>query len=157
MSLKIVRGLQLFWGYFIAVGALVGFGMMIYDPSGVTFRMDPLLPQLREAFPFLSFMFGNFICPAFALLVVNGVTNAVSIYLIHKNNEYDALSALLCGLVLMAWIFVEFYIWGFSGLSVAYGIFAAFQITNASIFLKLKKSSADCGRITSEHFFTAKR
>ena len=157
MSLKIVRSIQLFWGYFIAFGALVGFGMMIYDPSGVTFQMDPLLPQLREAFPFLSFMFGDFICSAFALLVVNGVTNAVSIYLIHKNNEYDALSALLCGLVLMAWIFVEFYIWGFSGLSVAYGIFAACQIANAAIFLKLKKSSADCGRNVSEWFFTAKQ
>ncbi|MDD7710709.1 MAG: hypothetical protein PUJ46_03995 [Alistipes sp.] len=54
MKTKIVRGIQLFWAYFIALGAVVGFGMMIYDPSGVTFQMDPLLPQLREAFPFLS-------------------------------------------------------------------------------------------------------
>ena len=61
MKLKIVRGIQLFWGYFIALGAVMGFGMMIYDPSGVTFQMDPLLPMLREAFPFLSFMFGNFV------------------------------------------------------------------------------------------------
>ena len=53
MKLKIVRGIQLFWGYFIAFGAVMGFGMMIYDPSGVTFQMDPLLPMLREAFPFL--------------------------------------------------------------------------------------------------------
>ena len=53
MKTKIVRGIQLFWAYFIALGAVVGFGMMIYDPSGVTFQMDPLLPQLREAFPFL--------------------------------------------------------------------------------------------------------
>lgn len=52
MKTKIVRGIQLFWAYFIALGAVVGFGMMIYDPSGVTFQMDPLLPQLREAFPF---------------------------------------------------------------------------------------------------------
>lgn len=147
MSLRIFRSIQLFWGYFIAFGALVGFGMMVYDPSGVTFRMDPLLPQLREAFPFLSFMFGDFICSAFALLLVNGVTNIISIYLIHKNNEYDALSALLCGLILLAWIIVEFYIWGFSGLSVAYGIFAAFQIANAAIFLKIKKSSAVCGGV----------
>ncbi len=87
MKTKIVRGIQLFWAYFIALGAVVGFGMMIYDPSGVTFQMDPLLPQLREAFPFLSFMFGNFIWSAFALLSVNGITNMVSIYLIHKKQK----------------------------------------------------------------------
>lgn len=144
MLLRIFRGIQLFWGYFIALGALVGFGMMVYDPSGVTFQMDPLLPMLRDAFPFLSFMFDDFIWSAFALLVVNGVTNIISIYLIHKNNEYDALSGLVCGLILAAWIVVEFYIWGFSGLSVAYGIFALCQTLNAVIFLKLKKSSALC-------------
>ena len=89
MKLKIVRGIQLFWGYFIALGAVMGFGMMIYDPSGVTFQMDPLLPMLREAFPFLSFMFGNFVSSAFALLIVNGITNMISIYLIHSKSKYD--------------------------------------------------------------------
>lgn len=139
MKLKFVRGVQLFWAYFIALGAVVGFGMMIYDPSGVTFQMDPLLPMLRETFPCLSFMFGNFICSAFALLIVNGITNMVSIYLIHKNSEYDALSGLLCGCILMLWIIVEFFIWGFSGLSVAYGVFALCQIANAAIFMKIKR------------------
>lgn len=141
MKTKIVRGIQLFWAYFIAFGAVVGFGMMVYDPSGVTFQMDPLLPQLREAFPFLSFMFRNFICSAFALMAVNGIPNMISIYLIHRHNEYDALSGLICGGILAVWIITEFYIWGFSGLSVAYGIFAAGQIINAVIFLKLKRNS----------------
>lgn len=113
----------------------MGFGMMIYDPSGVTFQMDPLLPMLREAFPFLSFMFGNFVSSAFALLIVNGITNMISIYLIHSKSKYDALSGLICGGILMLWIIVEFYIWGFSGLSVAYGIFAVCQIANAVIFI----------------------
>ena len=140
MKTKIVRGIQLFWAYFIAFGAVVGFGMMVYDPSGVTFQMDPLLPQLREAFPLLSFMFGNFICSAFALMAVNGIPNMISIYLIHRHNEYDALSGLICGGILAVWIITEFYIWGFSGLSVAYGIFAACQITNSAIFMKLKSS-----------------
>ena len=138
MELKIVRCIQLFWAYFIAIGAVIGFGMMIYDPSGVAFQMDPLLPMLKEAFPFFSSMFGNFICPAFALLIVNGITNIVSIYLIHNKSKYDALSGLMCGGILMLWIIVEFYIWGFSGLSVAYGIFAVCQIANAVIFMKMK-------------------
>ena len=138
MELKVIRGIQLFWAYFIAIGAVIGFGMMIYDPSGVTFQMDPLLPMLREAFPFLSFMFGNFISSAFALLIVNGITNMVSIYLIHKNSEYDALSGLICGGILMLWIIVEFHIWGFSGLSVAYGIFALCQTVNAILFIKIR-------------------
>ena len=143
MKFKIVRGIQLFWAYFIALGAVVGFGMMIYDPSGVTFQMDPLLPMLKEAFPFLSFMFGDFICSAFALLIVNGVTNMISIYLIHIKSKYDALSGLICGCILMLWIIVEFYIWGFSGLSVSYGIFAACQIVNAILFMKIRRTQAN--------------
>ncbi len=87
MKTKIVRGIQLFWAYFIALGAVVGFGMMIYDPSGVTFQMDQLLPKLREAFPFLTSMFRDFTWSAFALLTVNGITNMISIYLIHKKQN----------------------------------------------------------------------
>ncbi len=143
MKFKIVRGIQLFWAYFIALGAVVGFGMMIYDPSGVTFQMDPLLPMLKETFPYLSFMFGDFISSAFALLIVNGVTNMISIYLIHNKSKYDALSGLICGCILMLWIIVEFYIWGFSGLSVAYGIFAACQIVNAILFMKIRRTQAN--------------
>jgi len=139
MKTKIVRGIQLFWAYFIALGAVVGFVMMIYDPSGVTFQMDQLLPQLREAFPFLTSLFRNLTWSAFALLTVNGITNMISIYLIHNRSEYDALSGMVCGIILAMWIIVEFYIWGFSGLSVAYGIFAACQILNAVIFIKSKK------------------
>lgn len=138
MRLKIVRGIQLFWAYFIAIGAVIGFGMMIYDPSGVTFQMDPLLTMLKKAFPFLSFLFDNFICSAFALLAVNGITNMFSICLINQNSEYDALSGLVCGVILFIWILVEFYIWGYSGLSVAYGIFALCQTVNAILFLKAK-------------------
>ena len=74
MKLKIVRGIQLFWGYFIALGAVMGFGMMIYDPSGVTFQMDPLLPMLREAFPFRSVLGGAFVGSAVGLLRGRGVS-----------------------------------------------------------------------------------
>lgn len=121
----------------------MGFGMMIYDPSGVTFQMDSLLPMLREAFPCLSSMFGNFISSAFALLIVNGITNMISIFIIHSKSKYDALSGLICGCILMLWIIVEFYIWGFSGLSVAYGIFAACQIVNAILFMKIRRTQAN--------------
>jgi len=148
MKLKFVRCIQLFWAYFIALGAVVGFGMMIYDPSGMTFQMDSLLPMLREAFPCISFMFEDFICSAFALLTVNGITNMISIYLIHNNSKYGALSGLLCGCILMLWIIVEFYIWGFSDLSVAYGIFAACQIVNAILFMKTRMTQADLGKLS---------
>lgn len=138
MKLKIVRALQLFWAYFIGIGALVGAVMMFYDPSGKTFAMDSLLPLLREAFPFVSPLFSNFICSAFVLLAVNGIPNFISIILIHRRSRYDAASGLVCGVILLAWICVEFYIWGFAGLSIAYGIFAICQIINSIIFSKVK-------------------
>ena len=139
--LNILRTLQLIWAYFIGIGALVGFLMMIYDPTGKAFQMDPLLPMLRNAFPFVAGLFNNFICSAFVLLTVNGLTNAVSIVLMHKHNKYEALSALACGIILMLWISVEFYVWGFAALSIIYGIFALLQILNALLFIKEKSLS----------------
>lgn len=138
MKFKFFRALQLFWAYFIGIGALVGAVMMFYDPSGKAFAMDSLLPLLRDAFPFASPLFSNFICSAFVLLMVNGVPNLVSAVLIHRNSRYDALSGLVCGAILLSWICVEFYIWGFAGLSIAYGIFAICQIINSIIFSKVK-------------------
>lgn len=135
------RSAQLFWAYFIALGAILGFAMMLYDPSGKTFNMDMLLPQLRDAFPFFSSIFQDFTYSAFTLLAVNGVTNMISIYLIHTHNQFDAISGLSCGAILLVWISVEFYIWGFSGLSIAYGIFAILQILNAILFLRAKRDS----------------
>ena len=135
MKLRIFRALQLFWAYFIGIGALVGAAMMLYDPSGKTFSMDALLPLLREAFPFAAPLFSNFICSAIVLLMVNGVPNFVSAVLIHRRSRYGAVSGLVCGSILLAWICVEFYVWGFAGLSIAYGLFAVCQIINAILFL----------------------
>lgn len=136
MKSKTIRGIQLFWAYFIGAGALVGAAMMLYDPSGKAFSMDTLLPMLRDAFPFTSPLFSDFICSSFVLLMVNGIPNFVSAVLIHRHSRYGAASGLVCGAILLAWICVEFYVWGFAGLSIAYGFFAICQIINAILFLK---------------------
>lgn len=136
MKQKIIRALQLFWAYFIGIGAVIGAAMMLYDPSGKAFDMDSLLPLLGSAFPFAAPLFVDFVCSAIVLFMVNGIPNLISIILIHRHSRYGAASGLVCGIILLAWIGVEFYVWGFAGLSIAYGIFALCQIINAILFLK---------------------
>ena len=128
------RRLLIFWTLFIGLGAVAGASGMLIDPTGKAMGMDAMLPYF-QVLPFADVLFQDFVFSGVALLIVNGITNMISIYLIHSKSKYDALSGLMCGGILMLWIIVEFYIWGFSGLSVAYGIFAVCQIANAVIFI----------------------
>ena len=128
------RKISIFWTLFIGICAVGGAVTMLVDPSGGRMGMDTMLPYFNKL-PFADVLFQDFVFSGVALLIVNGITNMISIYLIHSKSKYDALSGLMCGGILMLWIIVEFYIWGFSGLSVAYGIFAVCQITNAVIFI----------------------
>lgn len=135
MKTKTLRKIQLFWGYFIGIGAVVGFLMMMIDPNGTIFMMKPLLPVLQEAFSFAPALFQNFIPSGIVLLLVNGIPNFISVYLIHKRSKYSALSGLICGIILLLWIILEFIIWGFPALSVIYGVFALLQIANAAAWI----------------------
>lgn len=135
MKQKLLRIIQLFWGYFIGIGAVVGFLMMMIDPDGVIFMMKPLLALLRDALPFVASLFNNFIPSGFVLLFVIGVPNFISIAMIHKHHKYAQLSGLLCGTILLLWIILEFYIWGFETLSIIYGVFALLQIINALFWI----------------------
>ena len=122
------RKLQLALAYFIATGAGVGCLMMWQDPTGVHYGMDVLLAQLREAFPFAASLFTDLYPSAVALLLVNGLPNLLSIYLLHRHHSGASGSTLTCGLLLLGWILVEFYAWGFNGMSVAFALLAGCQI-----------------------------
>lgn len=98
----------LFWTLFIGLGAVAGAVGMLVDPSGKALGMDAMLPYF-QVLPFADVLFQNFAFSGFALLIVNGISNltAAVLLLMHKRAG-DYLGG-VCGITLMLWICIQFY------------------------------------------------
>jgi len=142
LTLKRLRKIQLFWGLFIGIGAYFGASMMIFEPTGTTFRMVELLPGLQKL-PFAEILFQNFLFPGISLLIVNGLTNTLSVFLIFRNNKYGALSGMICGIILMLWISIQFYIFPMNFMSTLYFVFGILQAVNGWIYLKQSRLAGE--------------
>ena len=105
---------------FIAVGAVAGAVMMWTDPTGVSWGGEPMLDLLRAKMPWPDILFKNFIPSGFALLAVNGLPQLLAAIMLFKNHPWAGWMTLACGLILMLWIVLEWYIWGFVALSNIY-------------------------------------
>jgi hypothetical protein len=135
ISLKRLRNIQLFWGFFIGIGAYLGAFMMIAEPSGETFRMVNMLPAFQKL-PFSEIFFQDFFFSGIALLIVNGFTNTISVILMYRQNKYAPLSGMTCGIILMLWISLQFYIFPLNFMSTLYFIFGILQAANGWIYFK---------------------
>ena len=105
---------------FIAVGAVAGAVMMWTDPTGTSWGGEPMLDLLRAKMPRPEVLFKNFIPSGFALLAVNCLPQLLAAIMIFKNHRRAGWMALSCGIILMLWIALEWYIWGFAALSNIY-------------------------------------
>lgn len=117
---------MIFWTLFIGVGALGGAAMMFYDVSGAAFGMAPMLPYF-QVLPWADIFFHNFFFPGIALLLVNGLTNAVAFVLLLRCNRYGSIAGMCCGVLLMLWICVQFYIFPLNFMSTIYFIFGVLE------------------------------
>ena len=138
-TLKQLRNIQLFWGLFIGIGAYLGALMMFYDTSGAAFGMAPMLPFFQKL-PFAEIFFQNFLFSGIALLIVNGLSNTISVILIFRKNKYAALSGMICGIILMLWIGMQFYVFPFNFMSTLYFVFGILQALNGWIYLRILNS-----------------
>ena len=120
---------------FIAVGAVGGAIMMWVDPSGNGWGGAPMLDLLRAKMPWPDIFFRNFIPSGFVLLAVNGITQFVAAYLLFKNHRWAQWAVLACGIILMLWISLEWWIWGFNAICNTYFTFGLIEAVLAIIGL----------------------
>lgn len=125
-NVNMLRKFLVFLSIFIGVGALVGAGMMLCDPSGKLIGLHLMLPYF-QALPFADCLFRDFTFPAIALLIVNGLTNGVALTLLLRRHRHAIIAALFCGIILMLWISVQFYILPANPMSTAFFIIGAIQ------------------------------
>ena len=126
---------------FIAVGAVGGAVMMWMDPTGVSWGGEPMLDLLRAKMPWPDVFFKDFIPSGFALLAVNGLTQFLAALMLFKNHPWAYWAVLACGIILMLWIVLEWYVWGFVALSNIYFVQGLVEVIAAIVMIRRVPSS----------------
>ena len=121
---------------FIAIGAVGGAVMMWMDPTGVSWGGEPMLDLLRAKMPWPNVLFRDFIPSGFALLAVNGLTQFLAALLLFKKHPWANGAVLACGVILMLWIVLEWWVWGFNALSNIYFGLGLAEVIAAIILMR---------------------
>ena len=124
---------------FIAVGAVGGAVMMWMDPTGMSWGGEPMLDLLRAKMPWPGVLFKSFIPSGFALLAVNGLPQLLAALMLFKKHPWAYWACLVCGIILMLWIVLEWWIWGFVALSNIFFMLGLVETIVAAICLKQSK------------------
>ena len=124
---------------FIAIGAVAGAVMMWIAPSGAMWGGEPLLELLRAKMPWPDVFFRNFIPSGFVLLALNGLTQFVAACLLFKKHPLAQWAVLACGIILMLWIVLEWWVWGFNAMSNLFFVLGLVEAVAAGVNLKIKK------------------
>ena len=108
-ALCFFRAATLFLTCFIGVGAIVGTMMFFLDPQN-GFVMNGILLPMQQRMPFADIFFRNLIFPGIALLLVNGIPNLTAFALLLKRRPSGYRLGCICGIALMLWICIQFYV-----------------------------------------------
>jgi hypothetical protein len=123
---------------FIAVGAIGGAVMMWLDPTGESWGGTPMLDLLRTKLPWPDVFFKDFVPSGFALLAVNGLPQLLAALMLFKNHPAAYWTVFACGILLMLWIVVEWYVWGFVALSNIFFVLGLLETLAALACIKGK-------------------
>ena len=137
----IMKTLQKILILFIGIGAVAGAVMMWIDPLGVSWGGEPLLIMLRDKMPWPDVFFKDFVPSGFALLLVNGLTQLVAACLLFKKHRLAPYAVLTCGIILMLWIVLEWWVWGFNTLSNIYFVLGLVEVMVAVFCLRKQEKT----------------
>ena len=129
MRVKLTKILILFWTAFIGLGAFAGGISMLIKPDGSILHMESMLPYF-EVLPFSNVLFQNYIFPGIALIIVNGVSNAIAFTLILLKKRLGYILGTVFGFTLMLWIIIQFVIFPPNILDTLYFIFGCLQLVS---------------------------
>lgn len=123
--------LEKFLTLFIAIGAVAGAVMMWIDPTGAMWGGEPLLELLRAKMPWPDVFFRNFIPSGFVLLALNGLPQFAAAYMLFKKHPLAQWAVLAGGIILMLWIVLEWWVWGFNAMSNIYFVLGLVEVVIA--------------------------
>lgn len=121
---------------FVGIGAVAGATMMWVDPTGKMWGMEPLLEMLRAKMPWPDVFFKDFTPSGYVLLALNGLPQFMAAILLIKRHRLAPYSVMVCGSILMLWIILEWWAWGFNTLSNIYFIIGLLEVVAATVSLR---------------------
>ena len=121
---------------FIAIGAVGGAIMMWVDPSGNGWGGAPMLDLLRAKMPWPDIFFKDFFPSGCVLLAVNGLPQFLAAFMLIKKHPFAYWVTLACGIRLMLWIVLEWWVWGFNPISNIYFVFGLLELAAAVYCLR---------------------
>ena len=140
-----MRTFQKCLALFIGVSAVIGAAMMWMDPLGESWGAAPLLDMLRAKMPWPDIFFRDFIPSGFVLLIVNGFTQFTTACLLFKNHRLASSSVLASGIILMLWIVLEWWVWGFNAISNIYFVLGLLETISVLFgFIRCRRTSHHC-------------
>ena len=125
--------IALIWALFIGVGALFGTAMMWFIPD--VMGMNDMLQDM-QVLPFPNIFFRTLFWPGLFLLIINGITQFITAALIIRRDPRAPFATILCGIILMAWILIQFAIFPMNWLSTLYFVFGIFQALLGFLWLR---------------------
>ena len=126
--MKALRVFQIVITLFVGVGAVAGAIMMWTDPSGQSFGMETMLDLLRAKMPWPEVFFKDYVPSGFVLLAVNGITQFAAAILLFKKHRLATFAVLACGIILILWIVLEWWVWGINAMSNAFFIIGLMEV-----------------------------
>ena len=133
-----MRTFQIILTLFVGIGAVAGATMMWVDPTGKMWGMEPLLEMLRAKMPWPDVFFKDFIPSGYVLLALNGLPQLMAAILLIKRHQLAPYSVMVCGSILMLWIILEWWAWGFNTLSNIYFVIGLLEVVAATVSLKIE-------------------
>ena len=134
--MRMIIGVEKFLTLFIGIGALAGAVMMWIDPTGASWGGEPLLEMLRAQMPWPDMFFRDFILSGFVLLAVNGLPQFLAAVMLFKKHPLAHWAVLVCGIILMLWIALEWWVWGFNAMSNVFFVLGLLETILAGISLR---------------------
>ena len=67
--------------------------------------------------PWPDIFFRTFIPSGFVLLALNGIPQFLTAWFLIKKHPWAYGATLICGIILMLWIVLEWWVWGFNAMS----------------------------------------
>ena len=123
---------------FVGIGAVGGAVMMWIDPTGALWGGEPLLEMLRAKMPWPDVFFKDFVPSGFVLLILNGISQLAAAFLLFRKHRFAPYAVLACGIILMLWIVLEWWVWGFNAICNIYFVLGLLEVVSAVLSLKKK-------------------
>ena len=103
--------------------------------------VDAMLPYF-QVLPLAEALYQDFVFPGVALLIVNGLTQLFTFLLLCRKHHAASLCGAVCGVLLMLWICIQFYIFPFNFMSTSYFIFGLLEALTGFFLWRKERQAA---------------